>query len=267
MNGFSHILRATVVGLLRDRVLHAIVGAGLLILVLVPLLSGFSMRQVRELAITLSLSCNSLVLLVLAIMLGAASIWRDVERRYTASLLGLPLARHTYIAGRFAGIAVFLLVCGAFLGLCGCVVVWFMRTEMSAGLALNWFNLVLAVWGDICRSILLLALAVLFSSISTSLFLPVFGTLGIYLAGSASQEVMDYLATEAGKQLPQATRTIAEILYFILPNFSVFDFKVYAVYGLATPLKGAMFAAAYFVVYGGIVLLLAIRLFSRRELP
>lgn len=215
---------------------------------------------------TLSLSCNSMTLLVLALLLGATSIWRDIEKRYTATLLGLPLPRSTYILGRFAGLAAFLLLCGLVLGACACLVVLMTQQEMSAGLDLIWLNLWLAIMGDVCKAVLLVALALFFSSLSTSLFLPVFGTIGVYLAGSASQEVMDYLTTEAGRSLPSLTKSIAQGLYYLLPNFSVFDFKIQAIYGLSIPPAAVFYAFSYFVIYTGIVLFFTIAVFNRREL-
>ncbi len=71
----------TVRSILRDRVLHALLGVALLLFLLVPVFSLFSMRQVQELSVTLCLSALSLVLLVLSVLLGASSIWRDIERR------------------------------------------------------------------------------------------------------------------------------------------------------------------------------------------
>ncbi|MGA2152083.1 MAG: ABC transporter permease, partial [Geobacteraceae bacterium] len=94
----SHLIslsRANLLMLLRDRLLQAVLGVAAVMLLLVPSLSTFSMRQVQELAITLSLSSISLVLLVLALLLGSSAVWRDIERRYTASILALPVSRAT----------------------------------------------------------------------------------------------------------------------------------------------------------------------------
>lgn len=266
MNVWRQISYATMLGVLRDKVLHAVVGVALVLLLLVPVLSDFSMRQVRELSITLSLSCTSAVLLLLAIMFGATSVWRDIERRYTAGLLGLPISRGAYILGRFIGLSISLVVCGAVMGTCAFAVIFFMRDSMSSGLDLIWGNFFWALLGDLAQAMLLMAIALLFSSLSTSLFLPVFGTIGVLLAGSATQEVMDYLVTEAGRQLSEATRLVAETLYYILPNFSMFDFQVQAIYGLNIPLTGLGTALAYFLIYTLVVLLLAERIFTSREL-
>jgi ABC-type transport system involved in multi-copper enzyme maturation permease subunit len=267
MISFFQIIRVTFLGAVRDRILLAIIGVGGLMFLLVPAFSMFSMRQAREVAITLSLSACSLTLLLLVVLLGASSLWRDIERRYTAGLLGLPLSRQTYVLGRFAGLAIFVGLCGVLLGGVALVVVSFSRGDMSSGLELRWTGFLLSIGGDILKYILLLSFAFLFSSLSTSLFLPVFGTLGVYLAGAASQEVMDYLSSEASRQLPLLTRTTAQIFYYLIPNFSVFNFKVQAIYGLDIPLKGILYSLAYFVIYILILLYGTVAIFNRRELP
>jgi Cu-processing system permease protein len=109
--GFRVHFRLALLWALRDRVLHAVLGVSLVLLFLAPVFSSFSMRQVQEAALTLALSATSLVLLVLAVQLGSGAIYRDIERRYTASSLTLPLPRAAFVLGRFAGIALVLLVC------------------------------------------------------------------------------------------------------------------------------------------------------------
>ena len=82
------VVRITLKGIFRDRVFHGILMAAL-ILPLVPSISQLSMRQVTELSITLSLSLISFILLLLAVFLGGTSLWKDMERRYTFSVLSL----------------------------------------------------------------------------------------------------------------------------------------------------------------------------------
>ena len=77
-------------GILRDRILYGVFGIAVVMILLIPALSSFSMRQVQELSITLSLSVVSVVLLVVTLLLGASSIWRDIERRYTSAILSSP---------------------------------------------------------------------------------------------------------------------------------------------------------------------------------
>jgi len=104
------------------------------------------------------------------------------------------------------------------------------------------------------------------SAISTSFFLPIFGTIAIFLAGSASQEVMEYLGGDTPLQVSAISKAVIKTLYYLLPNFTAFDLKVYAIYSLPLPLSGLASTFLYFLTYTSIILCLAAWSFGRREL-
>lgn len=266
MNSLLITFRLTMTGIMRDRILHVLVAAGAFFFLLVPTFSLFSMRQVQELSITLSLSMVSFLLLVFSTVLGSFSIWRDVEKKYVISTLGTPLSRGTLVVGKFLGIACFITVCSIVLGLVSYGVISSSAAEYRSNIPVNWTNVTVAIIGENLKYILLAAIALLFSSISTSFFLPFFAALAIYFAGSASQNVYDYIAGPYGQKISALARTVIQGIYFIVPNFSIFEYKVQAIYAL--PLAPAAIASmfAYFSVYTGIVLVLAIWFFSRRDL-
>ena len=258
------IVVATLKGLLRDRVLQGILVAALVLLV-IPAVSTLSMRQVTELALTLCLSLISFILLLLAVFLGGASLWRDIERRYTHSVLSLPLSRSRYLCGRFAGIVFFLLGTAALLGVLSALVVLLVAAGYPPERPVAWGAMAAAIALDALKCILLVAFAMLFSALSTSFFLPIFGTIAIYLVGGASQQAYDYVHSVAGQQLDPLVRQCATAFYYLVPNFSAFDLKVNAIYALDLDLAGVGLTLGYFLVYTAIVLALAAVIFGRRE--
>lgn len=263
---FTSFLGVAWVGFFRDKILYALFGVALFLLLLAPTLSLFSMRQVQELSITLSLSAISISLLLLAVFLGATSIWRDIEKRYTSSVLGLPVARSTYVLGKFAGIAMFLLMGALVLGALALVVIPIASLQYPSSVPIPWFTIVAAILADGFKAVLIAAVALLFSSLSTSFFLPIFGTLSVCLAGSASQEVIEFVRGDYGKHLAPVSRMAIEAIYYLLPNLSAFDLKVQAIYGLPLDVPSLLLTFAYFVVYVSVVLSLAVCSFNSREL-
>jgi Cu-processing system permease protein len=259
------IVRITLKGIFRDRVFHGIIMAALL-LPLVPSVSQLSMRQVTELSITLSLSLISFIQLLLAVFLGGTSLWKDMERRYTFSVLSLPITRSRYLLGRFFGIALFLLLTAVVLGFVACCVVFFVSGQYPPDRPVLWGNIVCAVLFDALKYILLVAVAVLFSTVSTSFFLPIFGAISAFLVGNASQQVYDFIHSQAGLVLPVLVRRCATALYYLIPNFSAFDLKVNAIYGVPLTGSGLSLTLGYLLVYGALLLCFAAMLFSRREM-
>lgn len=259
------IMAITLKGIFRDRVFHGILMVAC-ILPLIPVISSLSMRQVTELSITLSLSLISFILLLLAVFLGGTALWKDIERRYTHSVLSLPFTRASYLLGRYCGNALFLLITATLLGVVAMAVVWFVAAGTPPDRPIVWVNIYTAVFFDAMKYMLLVAIAVLFSTVSSSFFLPVFGAISAFLVGSASQQVYDYVNSQQAQALSPLTRKSATALYYVLPNFSAFDLKLNAIYGLPLPFKGLLLTFVYGLVYGGLVIALSAIIFARREM-
>lgn len=251
---------------IRDKLLHAIATVGLFFVFMIPVLSLFSMRQVQELSVTIATSSLSFVLLVVTLLMGASSIWRDIERKYTHSLLGLPLSRQAYIWGKYLGIAAVISGIACVLGLASLGAVKIAASQYKAELPLLWGSIVTAILFDTLKYLMLLSIALLFSAISTSFYFPFFSTLSIYMAGVASQEVYEYISGSYGEKVNPLLRLLVKGMYYLVPNFSAFNLKVYAVYSLPLNLGGLVLTLLYFVVYTSIVLILTVWAFSRREL-
>jgi ABC-type transport system involved in multi-copper enzyme maturation permease subunit len=207
------------------------------------------------------------VLLVVTLLLGSSSVWRDIERRYTASILTLPVSRDSYLLAKFISIGLFIILTGIMLALASASMIALAATQYPSDIPLAWGNILLAIGADITKYILLASLTVLFSAVSTSFFLPFFVTLAIYLAGSASQEVYEYVSGQFATQIAPLQVNAIKAVYYLLPNFAAFNFKVHAVYALPVGAETILFPLGYAIIYGGVVLCAAIWAFNRRELP
>ena len=267
MKHIKHIIGLTLKGIFRDRVFQGIIVVAVLFL-FIPSISTLSMRQVTELSITLSLSLISFILLLLSVFLGATSLWKDIERRYTFSVLGLPVSRSSYLLGRFVGNALFLLLTALFLGIIAVAVIGFAHGMYPSVRPVQWQTIGLAILFDTLKYILLIALAFLFSTVSTSFFLPIFGTISLYFVGSSSQAAYDYLhsSPEAIKLISPVVVKAATVLYYLLPNLEAFTLHLQAIYGLPVDVAGLYLTTLYFCVYTTIVLTIAAIVFNRREM-
>lgn len=252
-------------GIIRDRILHGI-GVVSVFFLFIPFLSSLSMRQVAELSITLSLSFISFLMVMLAIFLGGTQLWKDIERRYTFSVLTLPVSRTSYLLGKYVAVAVFIFsVCGVLL--CAAFAVVMVSSTMYVpDRPVVWNTIALSALFDAMKALLLSAFAFLFSTVSTSLFLPIFGTIAVYFAGNASQQVYEFITAGGGQQLPVVIRGAAKALYYLLPNLSAFDLKTFAIYAVLPDMYVLLITAAYCIVYTGIILLCAAIIFNRKEM-
>jgi Cu-processing system permease protein len=261
-----NIMQITLKGIFRDRVFQGIMALAVLFL-FIPSAASLSMRQVTELSITLSLSLISFILLLLSVFLGATSIWKDMERRYTFSVLSLPISRTSYLLGRFFGLALFLILTSTVLGTVASLAI-----KVSSGIypserPIVWGYLVLSIVFATLKYILLIAVAMLLSTVSTSFFLPVFGTICVFLASGVTQQVYEFVNSPASAQaISPFLKSITTVIYFLIPNLAGFDLKVNAIYSIAPSISGLGLTVAYFVAYTAILLGSAALLFGRREM-
>jgi ABC-type transport system involved in multi-copper enzyme maturation permease subunit len=260
-----HIVGIALKGFFRDRIFQGIMALACLFL-FIPSIASLSLRQTTELSITLSLSLISFIMLLLSIFLGATAIWRDIERRYTFSILSLPLSRSVYLSGRFFGVALFMLVTGVLLGSCAMISIKAASMITPPLRPLLWSAIAFSILFCTLKYILVAAIAMLLATASTSFFLPIFGAISTFMAGTATQQVYDYLQTTAAQaNVPGPVRSAASFLYYLLPNLGSFDLKVNAIYAIPVNSQGIMLTVAYFILYVGIVLSIAAQIFSRRE--
>ncbi|MGE3549680.1 MAG: ABC transporter permease [Geobacter sp.] len=260
------IIKTTIVGIFRDRIFYGIIALAVLFF-FVPSVASLSMRQVTELSITLSLSLISIILLLLAVFLGATSIWRDMERRYTLSTLSLPLSRSSYVLGRFFGLSLFLVMTSVFLGVIACIAISVSASIYPSDRPVHWDLVVLALVFSTLKYILLVAVAVLLSTVSTSFFLPIFGTISLYFSSGITQQVFDYIYTSVGaKDVTPLVKAAAAALYYILPNLTGFNLNVNAIYQIPPKSGGILLTCVYFIGYTAILLGSACLLFERREM-
>ena len=262
----THIIRMTLKGIFRDRIFQGIMTLAILFL-FIPTIASLSMRQVTELSITLSLSLISCIMLVLAVFLGATSIWKDIERRYTFSILSLPLTRTSYLMGRFCGVALFMCMTAVFLGFMALLAIKISSMIYPPSKPLLWSAIISSIFFDMLKYVIIVEIAMLFATVSTSFFLPIFGAISTFMAGTITQQVYDYLHTaSAQSSVPVFVRKLAMIFYYLIPNLDGFNLKVHAIYALPLNIRGILLTFLYFFVYSAIVMSAAAMSFSRKEL-
>jgi ABC-type transport system involved in multi-copper enzyme maturation permease subunit len=255
----------TLKSILRDRIFHGI-GLSATLFLLIPVVSSLSMRQGAELSVILSLSLLSFILLLLSVFLGGTTVWRDIDRRYTYSVLSLPVSRTSYLTGKFLGIAFCLFLITVLLGCLSVGTVWTTSLLSPPERPINWGYLSVAILFIYLKYTLLTACAFFFSTFSTSFFLPVFGTITTYIAGSAMQQVYDYVNGAGAADFSPFLTGVVTALYYLLPNLSAFDLHVSAVYGIPPQVGGILLTFAYFCVYTCIVMSVAALIFRKREI-
>jgi ABC-type transport system involved in multi-copper enzyme maturation permease subunit len=163
-------------------------------------------------------------------------------------------------------VAIYLAITAVVLGTAGCLVIKYVSMIYPPVRAVVWTNIVISIFIISLKYILLVAIAFLLSTVSTSFFLPLFGTFVFFFVGSSTQQVYDFLQSSSARNYSPLLKKTATGLYYVLPNFSAFDLTANAIYGIELSSSGLMLTLAYFATYAAIILTLASIIFSRREM-
>jgi Cu-processing system permease protein len=107
---------------------------------------------------------------------------------------------------------------------------------------------------------LITAIALFFSTFSTPILSAAF-TFGLFLIGHLSADLRNF---DQVVDSPAAVR-LARGLYWILPNLAQFDIKSQVVHGETVPIGYLIITSGYAVLYIGMLLSVAIYVFSRRD--
>jgi len=253
-------------GGIRDRVLAAIMVVGLLLLLTTPVVAVFSMRQVLALATSYSLSIISLMGLLLTLFIAMGLLAKDLEQRHVYTVCSLPISRSAYLLGKFIGFAVLILWAVVILGCFSAVALFVLERIYPTARGFAWGAFVVGLWFQYWVFLIVGAITVLFSTVATSHFLPLALSVGLYFGGYSAEAVRYFIRSAAGQQeLGPAVKIFGNLVYWILPNFSVFDLKSQIIYGVALEARELLLTQLYAVGYLGVLLILATFAFNRRE--
>lgn len=242
---------------IRDRVLYNLIFFTLMMIGAAVLVGQISIGIERMVIINLGLSAISVFGLVMAVFIGVGLVYKEMEKRTLYSLLAKPIRRWEFIAGKYAGLLLTLVVNTSLmlLGLAAALLYvsrHFERADVSILVAVYFILLELA---------LVTALALFFSCFSSPMLSTLF-TLGIYVAGVFAQDIRNIGLVSKNPALISATRAI----YYLLPNFHNFNAIASAAHGEPVPSSLIAQNSLYALLYVAMVLVAAAAVFSRRNL-
>lgn len=259
-----HVFKESV----RDRVLYGI-GAFALLLVAVSFLIGqITAGEDVKIIKDLGLATIELAGVLMTVFIGVGLVSREIERRSIFALLAKPLARWEFIAGKYVGLVLTIAVNVAGMTMALFLMLAWMnwgefeqaRQALDAPIvdpALLWAALlILAELG------LLTAVALFFSTFSSSAIVSVVLTIGAYIAGHLSRDLRGFGDIV---EVPATIAALVGAIGYVVPAFSEFDVKNEVVHGIPLVAHQILYPLLYAAVYAGTVVGASMLVFSRRE--
>lgn len=250
----------------RDKVLYNLVLFAILLIGASYLIGQLTAGQDVKIIKDLGLAAISIFGLFIAVFIGIGLVSKEVERRSIYSLLAKPIHRWQMIAGKYAGLALTLVVNVAAMAAALYAVLAYMGWGIPLDVQQAWdapaldAALLKAVALILVELMVLTAIALFFSTFSTPMLAAAL-TFALFIVGHFSADLRNF---EQVVDSPAAAK-LARGLYWVLPNLAQFDVKAQVVHAQPVPPGYMLLAGAYAGLYIAVLLVAAMVVFSRRD--
>ena len=240
----------------RERVLYNLVLFAFLMIGAGILLGSISVGVEQIVLINLGLTAISVFGLLMAIFIGIGLVSKEIERRTIYNILSKPVRRSEFILGKYCGLLLTLVVNTAIMT----VGFYIALGIQKRGLNLHDLAMLVTIYFILLQFALTVGIALFFSCISTPILSAVF-TFSLVVIGNFSA---DLRAFGQESQSPLLAR-ITSAIYYLLPNFSNFNFISHAAHGY--PVPGYLITAntCYALLYIAVIISGAVLIFEERE--
>lgn len=240
----------------RDRILYNLVLFALLLVAMAPLLGQISIGVQRVLLVNLSLSAISIFGTVISIFVGISLVSKEIEKRTLYPVLARPVSRGEFIVGKYFGLSGTLFVNTGFMALGFYLALFLMTHSFTRADA----NILIAVYFIFLQFLVIIGLALLFSSFSTPLLAALFA-LSMFVAGTFAGDLRDFANLTHGPQKWLALGTS----YFI-PNLASLNVITRVAHDQFVPANLVGYNTLYALLYSAATICGALLIFSRRDL-
>jgi len=253
MNKILTIAENTFKEAVRDKILISITIIGFLLLaaskIFVPISIGEEAKIIKDFGIGLIEIFGVLII----VFIGTRIFHQEIERKTIYSIMSKPVSSLEFVSGKFLGLyylilvvqfllfAIFMLFCKLYLGTIDLYllnILYFLMFEF----------------------LLLDALVIFLSCFMTPLTSGIIALLLFFIA-----HLTFYLITLTQLLQVPALAILFNSLYYVLPNFSVFNIKATVVYHLPITINTYLLAFSYSVLYSLILIIFSSFLYSKKE--
>jgi len=253
MNKILTIAENTFKEAIRDKVLISITIIGFLLMasseIFVPISIGEASKIIKDFGISLV----EIFGVIVVIFVGSRIFHQEIERKTIYSIMSKPVSTLEFVTGKFLGLyylvavvqfllfTIFIIFCKLYL-----------RTMDIYLLNILYFFLL--------EFLLLDALVIFLSCFTSPLTSGIMALLLFFIA-----HLTFYLKSLTQILKVPILTVILNFLYYVLPNFSVFNIKATVVYHLPITINSYLLAFSYSFLYSLILIIFSSFLYSRKE--
>ncbi|MCA9411357.1 MAG: ABC transporter permease subunit [Candidatus Omnitrophica bacterium] len=216
----------------------------------------------------LGLSTISFFGLLVAMFIGVNLIPQEVESKTIYTIVSQGVQRWQFVLGKFLGLILTVYVNIALMTvmLLGILLYYFATTDMIEGVTFFW--MIKAIFMELLAMLIVVAVAILFSSFSTPILSAVM-TGCVYIIGQMTNDFWDYIRLQSEKQGTEIYCAFLKVIYYLCPHLDMLNLKKQVVHFEELGAAAASFpygaGAFHAITYTAVILFIACLAFSKRD--
>jgi len=241
----------------RDRVLYNLIAFAVLIVGAALVLGQITVDIQRLFLVNMGLTAISIFGVVIAIFIGIGLVSKEIEKKTLYAILSRPVRRWEFIVGKFLGLGTTLLVNTALMALALFVAllpVSYYRWHLSDA------RLLVPIYFIMLQFLMMIALALLFSSFSSPILSAVF-SFALFVVGSFAQDLRGMAETAHG-----ALHWLLLAASHLVPNLAALNIITSVAHGEVVAGGVILHNTFYAVLYSVAAVAGAVLIFERRNL-
>jgi ABC-type transport system involved in multi-copper enzyme maturation permease subunit len=239
---------------IRNRILYSILFFAMLVVAISAVFGAASVGDQMKFVKDFSLMSVSLFGVIIAIVLGVNMLHQELGKKTIVNILSKPIARWEFMVGKFVGLVATLAMVLSLM--CTALIAFLFLLEQKV----DW-GMAVASGVALAEVIVVIAVALFFSALVVTPTLAGLFTAATFVAGRSN----GYLSYFYSDDNPPILRGTATALSWALPRLDRFNISEQVVYGDHIDATYLIIIFTYALAYSGLLLLLSIGLFSRRE--
>jgi len=238
---------------IRDKVLLSITIIGFLLIASSKIFIPISIGQAEKIIKDFGISLVEIFGVLIVVLIGTRIFHQEIERKTIFSIMSKPVSSLEFVTGKFLGLYYLIVVVQILLFFIFLIFSkFYLRTVDIYLLNILYFFLF--------EFLLLDALAIFLSCFMSPLTSGIMALLFFFIAH------LTFYLKELTQMLNMPTLSrLLNFLYYVLPNFSVFNIKATVIYHLPLTINSYLLAFSYSMLYSMILLIFSSFLYSKKE--
>jgi ABC-type transport system involved in multi-copper enzyme maturation permease subunit len=253
MNRLLAIASNTFRETIRDKILYSIIFFACIVILGSVAMEEITIGDQDKVVRSMAQGAIRLFGSVIALFLGVGLVYKELERKTIYTIASKPIPRWIFILGKYTGLLWVLALELGLMALLYTAMMWSRQGAPHASVYVSWIMLYMELG-------LLTAWAMLFSCYSAPTTAALF-SISVWAIGHMADDIWLFGQEAASETI----RTASEVIYWILPNFEMFNASAAAVHELPLTLSHFGGVALYGLGYTAVVIAGAVMVFSRRD--